>query len=146
MVLQFFALHVDVGEVDDEGEHGAEHEADGGLDAPAEGGAQHGERKGDVDAETHTVFVGWGCGTDSARWPGICRGGAPPCGQARMTMPMPQAMPDELNRNQRAKQRDGGDVQAAEARSVGPVQGRKLTPAAMEAAQARMRRSMPSSS
>jgi hypothetical protein len=37
-----------------------------------------------------------------------------------------------------------GIFKAADARSVGPVQGRKLTPAASEAAQARMRRSMPS--
>ena len=36
-----------------------------------------------------------------------------------------------------------GSLSAAEARIIGPVQGRKFTPAAMEAAQARMRRSMP---
>ena len=39
-----------------------------------------------------------------------------------------------------------GSLRAAEARIIGPVQGRKFTPAAIEAAQARMRRSMPTRS
>ena len=39
-----------------------------------------------------------------------------------------------------------GSLSAADARIIGPVQGRKLTPAAIEAAQARTRRSMPTRS
>ena len=36
-----------------------------------------------------------------------------------------------------------GSLSAAEARIIGPVHGRKFMPAAMDAAQASMRRSMP---
>ena len=55
--------------------------------------------------------------------------------------------PGDLRRNQRSEQIGswtGG--RAADARSVGPVRGRKFTPAAIEATHARTRRSIPSRS
>ena len=58
VVFQLFALQVDVGEVDDEGEDGAEHEADGGLNAAAESRAENGQGEDDVDEEARVVLGG----------------------------------------------------------------------------------------